>query len=62
MPDKLPNGWVETTLGEVCAPVSTIQPGDTPDTQFTYFDIGGIDNQSNRIVETPPCLDGGGSS
>src|SRR3954471_9820589 len=52
MPDKIPKGWVETTLGEVCARVATIRPEDSPDTEFTYFDIGGIDNQSNRIVET----------
>lgn len=52
MPRKLPKGWVETTLGEVCAPVATIRPEDSPDTEFTYFDIGGIDNHSNRIVGT----------
>lgn len=52
MPDKLPKGWAKTKLGEVCARVTTIQPGDTPDTEFTYFDIGGIDNETNRVVET----------
>jgi type I restriction enzyme, S subunit len=52
MPNKLPIGWVKTQLGEVCAKVATIRPEDSPDTEFTYFDIGGIDNQSNRIVET----------
>ncbi len=56
MPDQLPKGWVKTTLGEVCARVATIQPEDSPDTEFTYFDIGGIDNQSNRIVETKPVI------
>src|SRR5262245_53339294 len=51
MPDKLPKGWVKTTLGEVCAKIATIRPEDSPDTEFTYFDIGCIDNQSNRIIE-----------
>lgn len=52
MAEKLPNGWVKTTLGEVCTHVPTIRPEDSPDIEFTYFDIGGIDNQSNRVVET----------
>lgn len=52
MPDQLPKGWVKTTLGEISTRVATIQPEATPDTEFTYFDIGGIDNQTNRIVET----------
>jgi hypothetical protein len=52
MPTELPKGWVKTPLGEVCAKVATTRPEDSPDTEFTYFDIGGIDNQSNRIVET----------
>ncbi|HSZ56460.1 MAG TPA: restriction endonuclease subunit S, partial [Tepidisphaeraceae bacterium] len=56
MPAKLPKGWVETTLGEACARVATIQPEDSPDTEFTYFDIGGIDNQSNRVVEARTLL------
>jgi type I restriction enzyme, S subunit len=52
MPDQLPKGWVKTKLGEVCAPVATVQPSATPNADFTYFDIGGIDNESNRIAET----------
>lgn len=56
MPDKLPEGWAKTILAEVCARVATIQPEDSPDTEFTYFDIGGIDNQSNRIVETKTVI------
>jgi type I restriction enzyme, S subunit len=52
MPQKLPKGWVKTNLGEVCLPVASIQPEDSPDTEFTYFDIGGIDNERNRIAET----------
>ena len=52
MPDKLPKGWVKAKLGEICLPVATVQPGATPNAEFTYFDIGGIDNESNRIAET----------
>lgn len=52
MTDELPKGWVKTTLGEVCLPVDTIWPADSPDTEFTYFDIGGIDNNRYRIAET----------
>jgi|SRR5579859_3089723 len=52
MPDKLPKGWAKTKLGEVSLPVAKIQPEDSPDTEFTYFDIGGIDNEKNRIAET----------
>ena len=52
MPEKLPKGWVKTKLGEVCSPVETIRPEDSPHTEFTYFDIGGIDNERNRIAET----------
>ncbi|MDX9975139.1 MAG: restriction endonuclease subunit S, partial [FCB group bacterium] len=43
---------MKTTLGEVCAPVATLQPSSTPSDEFTYFDIGGIDNETNRIAET----------
>jgi type I restriction enzyme S subunit len=56
MPQKLPKGWVKTTLGEVCLPVATLQPEATPNAEFTYFDIGGIDNEYNRIVETKTVM------
>ena len=52
MPEKIPKGWVETKLREVCLQVASLQPGDSPDIEFTYFDIGGIDNVGNRIAET----------
>lgn len=52
MLDKLPKGWVRTTLEDVCLPVANIQPKDSPETEFIYFDIGGIDKNSNRITET----------
>src|ERR1700722_1324061 len=52
MPDKPPKGWVKAKLGEVCLQVATIRPEDSPDAEFTYFDIGGIDNEKYRIAET----------
>ncbi len=51
MPQELPRGWAKTKLGEVCLPIETLQPKHSPDTEFTYFDIGGIDNERNRIAE-----------
>jgi type I restriction enzyme, S subunit len=51
MPDAPPVGWVKTTLGELCLPITTIVPNDSPDVDFTYFDIGSIDNRTNRIVD-----------
>ena len=52
MPLELPQGWVRTTLGEVCLRVGTIRPEDAPTAEFTYFDIGGIDNQRSCIAAT----------
>jgi type I restriction enzyme S subunit len=52
MPEKLPKGWLTTSLGEICLPVGTIRPDDDPNVEFTYFDIGGIDGERNRITET----------
>ncbi len=43
---------MKTGLGEICLPISIIQPEASPDAEFTYFDIGGIDNERNRIAET----------
>lgn len=43
---------METTLGAICLPVASVQPEDFPGEEFTYFDIGGIDNERNRIAET----------
>lgn len=48
----LPNGWVETTLAEVTLPYETIDPNRFPDTQFSYIDIGSIDNRTQTIRET----------
>jgi type I restriction enzyme S subunit len=52
MSDELPQGWVKTTLGEICTPVGTIRPDDEPTAMFSYFDIGSIDGEQNRITAT----------
>jgi type I restriction enzyme, S subunit len=52
MAKTLPNGWIKTSLAEICLPVATIQPSDSPEVEYTYFDIGGIDNRTNTIAET----------
>ena len=52
MPTKLPKGWSIAELADVSLPVSHIQPSDFPEIDFTYFDIGGIDNERNVIAET----------
>jgi len=51
MPKKLPKGWTKVRLADVCLPVATIRPEASPDVEFTYFDIGGVDNESNSIAE-----------
>jgi restriction endonuclease S subunit/predicted ATPase len=62
MPDKLPRGWVKTTLGEVCLSVPMVQPSVTPENVFTYFDIGGIDSESNRIADAKTVTGSGAPS
>jgi type I restriction enzyme, S subunit len=52
MREQLPKGWIKTRLNAVCLPVASIRPEATPDANFTYFDIGGIDNEKNVIAET----------
>lgn len=56
MLDVLPRGWVRTTLADVCLPVPRVLPAATPDAAFTYFDIGGIDGDTNRVAETKTFL------
>jgi type I restriction enzyme S subunit len=55
-PKKSPAGWLQVSLGELCLPVATVQPGDKPNDSFTYFDIGGIDNRRNLVAETKTVL------
>jgi restriction endonuclease S subunit/predicted ATPase len=56
MPDKLPKGWIKARLGDICLPIAKLQPEELQDTAFTYFDIGGIDNENNVVVETKSII------
>lgn len=48
--NKLPAGWVWTTLGEIAISVSTANEVDT-EGEFVYIDIGSIDNTVFEIPE-----------
>jgi len=44
--------WTNVKLGEICEKAVKIKRKEViPDEKFIYLDIGGIDNQSNRIVD-----------
>lgn len=49
-----PAGWVEVRLGDVCDRAAKWEPRKTPNVEFDYIDIGGIDQQ--RIVTTKQLL------
>lgn len=51
---RLPAGWTEAVLGELCLPVQKHDPRDQPTVQIQYIDIGGIVDQ--RIAETKSLL------
>ncbi len=43
--------WIEVELGEVCENAESVKRKDiTLSDTFKYFDIGGIDNKTNKIV------------
>ena len=46
----LPEGWVETTLGEICESARKTQPKDHSEVEFTYIDIASIDNHLSKVV------------
>jgi type I restriction enzyme, S subunit len=48
----LPQGWVQTTLGEVCAEVKRSSPDKLFSTEFDYIDISSIDNNTQIITKT----------
>jgi type I restriction enzyme S subunit len=52
----LPKGWRLTTIDAVCGKVEKTDPTQRPNTEFKYIDIGGIDNQALRIVDTKAYL------
>ena len=53
---ELPQGWVETTLGEVTEPFVSIDPTKAPNAEFRYVDIGSIDKSTQAIGEPKTFL------
>ncbi|MCW1985106.1 UNVERIFIED_ORG: type I restriction enzyme S subunit [Sphingomonas sp. R1F5B] len=53
---ELPQGWAETTVGEVTEPFVSIDPTKQPDTEFRYVDIGAIDKSTQTIGEPKSFL------
>ena len=47
---ELPEGWVRTTLGEICESALKTQPKERPKVEFTYIDIASIDNHLSKVV------------
>ena len=50
MPEKLPKGWVKTTLGEVCAvnprmPFETLPPDHT---DVSFVPMAAVDDEAGR--------------
>lgn len=46
---ELPQGWADAKLGDVCLVFESRDPGWNPDAEFTYVDIGAIDNKTQTI-------------
>ena len=53
---ELPVGWAETDLSAVTSVFSSTDPRKRPRTQFTYVDIGSIDNSTQTIKEPKTFL------
>ncbi len=52
MNEPLPEGWARTTVGGICLPVEKADPRWSPDLEFEYIDIGGVDRRTGRIIRT----------
>ena len=54
--EQLPGGWRWVNLGAVCEQVRTYDPASEPEAEFTYIDIGSIDNATKQIAEPKKLL------
>lgn len=54
---ELPPGWARATIAQVTQTVDTVNPKVDPESEFTYVDIGSIDN-SVQIIAAPKVLHG----
>ena len=52
----LPMGWELKTIDAICRKVEKTDPKQVPGKEIKYIDIGGIDNQLLRIVDTKSYL------
>ncbi len=48
----LPENWLLKPIEEICLPVHKVNPKESPDIEFNYIDISGIDNEKFRIART----------
>lgn len=54
MRDKLPNGWVETTLGEICTPSRMrVRPNET--LNLPYVGLKHVESQTMRLLGYDPA-------
>jgi predicted ATPase len=51
MPEKLPNGWVKTTLGEVCAINPRVSPRESlpDDTEVSFVPMAAVEEENGRL-------------
>ncbi len=52
----LPENWTWTTIGEITEQIEKINPRETPEQEFSYLDISGIDNKRNVVKEVKAYL------
>lgn len=52
----LPEGWIETSIGDVTEPFDSIDPRRSPETWIDYIDISSIDNATQRIADPKRIL------
>jgi len=53
--NELPKGWVRAEIGDLCQPITKIDPRLYADQSFTYIDIGAIDAGISQ-VRSPKAL------
>ena len=53
---SLPENWVWTTIGKITKKIEKTSPWETPDQEFSYLDISGIDNKRNVVIEAKSYL------
>ena len=54
--NTLPSSWIAVKVGQITLPISTTDPRQSPDRQFTYLDISGINNETNKIASVKSYL------